>query len=172
MRRVLPMLVCVLFSGCVQFVRGPWIDWDAATAPPMQLNIMRDDLKELVTYEGPNCAPQPLSALMLRAVAGGGIQPSYGIYITEHYYDDVWRRYDLATDSEGHSFLLHVLARQESYCDEYGCAKDERVMIRVSREYLRQHEGEGVRLQIDGRGGSTVYVLPGGYIGAFLRQVP
>jgi hypothetical protein len=166
------MLVCSLFSGCVQFARGPSIDWDAATAPRMQLNIMRDDLKELVTYEGPNCAPNPLSALLLRAVAGGGMPPAYGIYITDHYYDDVWRRYELATDSEGHSFLLHVLERRESYCDEYGCAKDERVMIGVSREYLGQYEGEGVRLQLEGRRGAAVYVLPGGYIGAFLRQVP
>ena len=138
----------------------------------MQFNVIRDDLKELVTYEGPNCAPQPLSAFLLRAVAGGGIPPSYGIYITDHYYDHVWHRYEFATDSDGQSLLLHVLARQESYCDEHGCAKDERVMIRVSREYLRQHEGNGVRLQLEGKHSSEVYVLPGGYIGAFLRQAP
>ena len=172
MRRVLLMFVCVLFSGCVQFARGPWIDWDAATTPPMQLTILRDERKELVTYEGPNCAPNPLSALLLRAVASGGMPPAYGIHITDHYYGDVWRRYELATDSEGQSFLLQVLERRESYCDEYGCAKDERVRILVSREYLQQHEGNGVQLQMEGRGGATVYVLPGGYIGAFLRQVP
>src|SRR5260221_1907509 len=172
MRRLLPMLFCLLLSGCVQFARGPWIDWDAANAPPMQVIILRDDAKQLVTYEGPNCAPNPLSALVLRAVAGGGRPPSYGIYITDHYYDDVWRGYELATDSEGHSFLLHVLERRESYCDEYGCAKDERVLIRVSREYLGQHEGNGMRLQLEGQRGAAVYVLPGGYIGAFLRQAP
>ena len=80
--------------------------------------------------------------------------------------------YELATDSEGYSLPLHVLARQESYCDEYGCAKDEQVSIRVSREYLRQHEENGVWFQIEGRHDAEVYFLPGGYIRAFVRQAP
>ncbi len=172
MRSVLPILVYSLFSGCVQFARGPWIDWDADTVPPMQLLIKQDAAQQLVTYEGPNCAPNPLSALVLRAVAGDGRPPSYGISITDHYYDEVWHGYELATDSEGHSFLLHVVERRETYCDEYGCAKDEQVSLGVSREYLQQHEEDGVRLHIEGRRGAAVYVLPGGYIGAFLRQAP
>src|ERR1043165_5682918 len=109
MRRVWPILVCSLFFGCVQFTRGPWIDWDAATAPPMQLAIKRDEAQQLVMYEGPNCAPNPLSVLVLQAVAGDGSPPSYRISITDHYYDDVWHGYELATDSEGQSFLLHVV---------------------------------------------------------------
>lgn len=176
MRLFLPALVFFLtLAGCAQVYSPPPPNWSAPTPPAMQVNVIRDDFQKTSRYEGPNCATKSHSLLFLRAVhvdgeASGAM--SYVIYVSDGYSGREWILYDNAYDDQGHKLPLHLINRTVDYCDAYSCMYAEDFAIKIPKEYLLQHEGGGMRLQLSSSRGSTVYELPGGYIKAFLAQVP
>ena len=172
MRYFFVVLVFIQLAGCTQLIGEQPSNGEAGTTPSIQVDLQRDEVRKTEKRQGPNCALKAGSVLLLRSLAMPGSPTLYTIYVMDHYFDDFWRRYETASDSEGHTLPMQVLERELGLCSAYGCAKNEHLDLSVTREYLMAHEDSGLRFQISGRGGSEVYFLPGGYISAFLRQSP
>ena len=88
-------------------------------------------------------------------------------------YDGEARFYNSAYDINGNSLLItHEDIKIFGCSSRYSCSYWEDVSIPMSLEYLRQHEIKGIKLQLRGKGGTTIVELPGIYIRGFLAALP
>lgn len=157
--------VCAL-SACV--APAPRLNVSDPQAVLGAISVQHDDFKKITTYKGPNVLYDIFDQVFLRAWksdATGII--SYQIYVMD-YYNDEWRFYNSAYDSNGISLNTTLISRDVFSCSRYGCSHKEHLGLNVSREYLEKNQYSGIRFKVSGKAGGEVFFIPGGYIKAFL----
>lgn len=158
-------VVCLL-SGCVTSTSP--LNINDLEAVSKSIVLKHDDFKKVTSYEGPNIALSTSDQVFLRAWkwdSNGDVD--YQIYVMS-YYDDDWRFYHSAHDSNGVSLNTTVISRKPASCSRYGCSHIEHVVLNVSRSYLEKNQDSGVRFKLSGKAGEAVFSVPAPYIKAFL----
>lgn len=170
--RIFKLFSLVILSAVLAACSSiPKIDANDSQAVYDAITIERDDFKKLITYEGPNAVSDHyLDKLYIRAWDLDELEyTEYQIYVVSHY-GKRWRRYDSAYDTDGKRLEAKSLTRKVDSCSRMGCSYYEHVAIDVTKEYLEQNKDSGIHFKISGQGGEAVYLLPAGYIQAFLEK--
>jgi hypothetical protein len=177
MRYLLLALICLPPAGCaVPSPSTSTYSTPAAPSPP-SVTVKQDDFQKVTTWDGPNCAPNALSLLFLRAVhvdRENAPPTSYLIYVSHGYTDSAWHSYNQAFDSEGHPLSMRDVKHYVGNCSVYAdsCSYADDFVLEVDKAYLIQHQGNGIRFQLSGKHGSVEFAMPASCISAFLAQVP
>ena len=139
-----------------------------------------DEFKKVTTYRGSRIyifdeSTNRKDFILLRAFKTDDSETSlkdnvlYQIYVVD-YYQDRWRRYNSAYDSNGLKLDLESLDRDVN-CQSRNCIYNEVLVINVTLDYLEKHLETGIKFQISGPGGKEVFSLSEEYIEKFLEAV-
>ncbi|BCA54502.1 hypothetical protein W02_16420 [Nitrospira sp. KM1] len=153
------------------------INWYDQAEISRNIAVKYDDIKQVTSFIGPNCALEPKEdTVQLRAVKGAGIS-TYQIYISDRYDTDLiqgtsgWRLYSQIYDDDGSPLSTTVIARNPDGCGGAICSHIETISAEISREYLEHHKASGVTLKVRGKAVESIFFVPSGYIQAFLAKV-
>ncbi|MDP1637909.1 MAG: hypothetical protein Q8K74_13390 [Candidatus Nitrotoga sp.] len=170
-------LLSLSLTGCV----SPYVPPSPPPAPLVDLKnvqdvkksvtVKRDDFKKTTTYVGPEINRGGTSTFLRSWKNDKDAYPSYQIYVTT-VYDDDWRFYDTAYDSNGNRLDVLVIDREvlKGGCSKYGCVHTEDVAFTVSKEYLEKNIQSGITFKLNGRTANAeiIQFIPGAYIEGFL----
>lgn len=95
----------------------------------------------------------------------------YSIHVRDTHFLTNWRFLDTAYDIDGNQLTVKKLGTNIN-CISLTCLREESIIILVSRTYLEQHQGTGIKFQVSGKNGQENYEVPAEYIQAFLSKVP
>lgn len=132
------------------------------------IKVSYDEFKKLTKYEGSNVATGS-DVVFLRAGKSDKSPMVIQIYVMD-YYNDEWRFYHSAWDSDGIKLDTTQISRDVGSCSRYsGCSHYEHLGLNVTREYLEKHRRTGVRFKLSGKAGEEVFSIPAAHIDAFLE---
>jgi hypothetical protein len=160
----------IVLSACVApaVAPAPRLNLNDSQAVAGAISVHHDDFKKVTNYEGPNASAEMGDSLFIRAWKADAIgSVNYQIYVRD-YYDDDWRFYDSAYDSNGNSLDTTQISQDVGYCRAYSCTHYEHLGLNVTREYLERNQENGIRFKVSGKAGEEVFFIPSAYIKAFL----
>lgn len=134
------------------------------------VKVSYDEFKKLTKYEGSNFS-SGTDVIFLRAWKSGKEPVVIQIYVMD-YYDDEWRFYHSAWDSDGVKLDVTQISTDVGVCSRYsGCSHYEHLGLNVTQKYLEKHRRTGVRFKLSGKAGEEVFSIPAAHIDAFLEVV-
>ena len=164
---IVPMLC--FFISCVPTQQS--INWGNSLEIANAIEIEYDEFEKVTRYIGPFYDPPPYGGgeVFIRAWKYE-TRPviKYQIYVRA-FYDGDWRYYEWAYDSDGKKLDTIVIDREVVDCTEFDCYYYEHIGINVDREYLENHQYNGIRFKVKGRAGEQIFSIPPTYIIAFLN---
>lgn len=166
--KLLLMIVASLaLLGCAMKTYNP--NNQAQVAGKVAKNY--DTFMKTTWYVGPNLG-DGFDLLGLRAfVTENPTETTYQIYVSD-YYDDKWRFYAYAYDSDGNEMDFVKIDRQVTACSSLSCSHKEDFALVVNRKYLQARATTGLRFKAAGKGGEAIFFIPPAYISGFLQAVP
>lgn len=170
----------ILLSGCMSSSyipsspaapRLPHVDLNNAQDVKRSVTVKRDDFKKTTNYHSPEIGYNGTSTFLRSWKNDKDADATYQIYVTT-VYDDEWRFYDTAYDSNGNRLDVLVIDRDvlKGSCSQYGCAHTEDVAFNVSKEYLEKNIQNGITFKLNGRTAKAEIIqsIPGAFIEGFL----
>ena len=157
----------LLILGCAEI--EPQINWNDPASIASKIEIKRDDFKKQTEYKGPNCSEIYNDMVFIRAWKHDYLNELiFQIYVMDYYNED-WRFYTTAWDSDGNRLETIQISRDVGYCGRYGCSHYEHIGLNISKEYLESKIDSGLQFEISGKGGKEIFSIPPSYIRAFLN---
>lgn len=149
----------------------PYVDLNNVQDVKKSVKVKRDDFKKTTTYISPEIGHGGTSTFLRSWKNDKEASARYQIYVTT-VYDDDWRFYDTAYDSNGNRLDVLVIDREvlKGGCSQHGCAHTEDVAFNVSKEYLEKNIQSGITFKLNGRTANAeiIQFIPGAYIEGFL----
>jgi len=170
------LTVVLMFSivGCLSTQQQIKIEWDNSYDIKKSIKIKYDEFKKVITFVGPSYPGGYIlkSKIFLRAwkYDKNPEHVIYQIYISSIYDSSSRRNYTRAYDSNGISLETTSIHHDVScYSRRHytNCTYFEHIGVSVSEQYLRNHIN-GIKLKIEGSGGSEIHNIPALYIKTFL----
>lgn len=150
-----------------------------STRDELTIVMKQDDVTQVTSYTGPNCAENPVDHIVLiRAWQTRDEPATYQIYVSDRYTHERLqggiggKLYDTAHDIDGNALPTEVLARSVNWCGTNECQYIEAVGIAITRPYLEDRIARGLTLKISGTRGDATADVPAAYVRAFLKRVP
>jgi len=183
MKTIISALFLVTVTGCASMYEDrsmpaasatptiPRIDINNVHDVKRSVTIKRDDFKKTTTYISPEIGHDGTSTFLRSWKNDKEADARYQIYVTT-VYDDEWRFYDTAYDSNGNRLDVVVIDRDvlKGGCSQYGCAHTEDVAFNVKKEYLEKNIQSGITFKLNGRTvkAEIIQSIPGSFIEGFL----